>query len=134
MEMDQQIQHEHLICKVENSYLAALMISRHAYTVKLFHGAPFLTEKRMFAMADTGIPDGIKCDTEGRVYSGTGDGVSIWAPNGMLLAKIIVPGGCANFCFGRPGEMFILNETRFWVAKLHSDVQGALLQDHFKQH
>lgn len=29
----------------------------------------------MFAYADTGIPDGIQVDTEGRVYSGTGDGV-----------------------------------------------------------
>ena len=82
-------------------------------------------------MADTGAPDGIKCDTVGRVYSGCGDGVNIWASNGMLLGKIVVPGGCANFCFGRPGELFLLNETRFWVAKVSDKIQGALLEGHF---
>ena len=79
-------------------------------------------------MVDTGAPDGIKCDIEGRVYSGCGDGVNIWLPDGTLIGKVIVPGGVANFCFGRSGEMFLLNETKFWVAKIASDVKGALLE------
>lgn len=33
----------------------------------------------------------------------------------------------ANFCFGRKGELFLLNETKFWVVKIASSVQGALL-------
>ena len=78
-------------------------------------------------MADTGAPDGIKCDILGRVYSGCGDGLNIWGPNGTLLGKIILPGGCCNFCFGRPGELFLLNETRFCVANLGTKIQGALL-------
>lgn len=81
-------------------------------------------------MADTGAPDGIKCDIAGRVYSGCGDGLNIWASNGMLLGKIIIPEGCANFCFGRPGEVFLLGETRFWVVQLSTDIQGALLDGH----
>jgi gluconolactonase len=79
-------------------------------------------------MADTAIPDGIKCDLDGNVYSGCGDGVSIWAPDGTLLGKILVPGGVANFCFGRPGELLLLNETRFWVARIANQVRGALLE------
>jgi gluconolactonase len=78
-------------------------------------------------MADTGIPDGIKCDMEGNVYSGCGDGINVWSPGGVLIGKILVQGGAANFCFGRSGEIFILNENRLWRAQLGHQVRGALL-------
>jgi gluconolactonase len=79
-------------------------------------------------MTDNGIPDGIKCDMEGNVYSGCGDGVHIWSPGGVLLGKIKVGGLVANFCFGRRGEMFLLNENRIWRATLGEHVRGALLK------
>lgn len=78
-------------------------------------------------MADTGIPDGIKCDIHGNVYSGCGDGVNIWSPGGVLLAKILVEGGVANFCFGRKGQLFLLNENRLWRATIDEGSKGALL-------
>lgn len=78
-------------------------------------------------MADCGIPDGIKCDTAGNVYSGCGDGVHVWTPGGSLIGKIYVPGGCANFCFGPAGEMFLLDEHKAWRAKLADQTRGALL-------
>ncbi len=31
---------------------------------------PRLVNRSFFAMADSGAPDGIKCDTEGNVYAG----------------------------------------------------------------
>jgi gluconolactonase len=79
-------------------------------------------------MADTGAPDGIKCDMRGNVYSGCGDGVNVWSPGGVLLGRILVDGGVANFCFGRRGEMFLLNETRIWRAQLAEFTIGALLK------
>ncbi|XP_044721235.1 SMP-30/Gluconolaconase/LRE-like domain-containing protein [Hirsutella rhossiliensis] len=88
---------------------------------------PFLTNRRVFAMADVGIPDGIKTDQEGNVYSGCGDGINIWSPGGVLLGKILIEGGAANFCFGRDGQMFILNENKIWVAQLGGRTKGALL-------
>jgi gluconolactonase len=91
-------------------------------------GADFLANRRLFAMADTQIPDGIKCDTVGNVYSGCGDGLNVWTAGGTLIGKILVPGGVANFCFGRSGELFLLNETKFWVAKIAQSVSGALLE------
>ncbi|KAI9825407.1 MAG: hypothetical protein M1832_001137 [Thelocarpon impressellum] len=91
-------------------------------------GRPFLTNRRVFAYASQGVPDGVKCDTAGNVYSGCGDGVVVWDPRGTLLGKIAVKGGVANFCFGRAGEMFLLNEKGFWRAQLDgSKVKGALL-------
>lgn len=79
-------------------------------------------------MGDKGIPDGIKCDMNGNVYSGCGDGVNIWSPGGVLLGRILVEGGAANFCFGKRGEIFILNEHRLWRAQLGENVRGALFK------
>jgi gluconolactonase len=93
----------------------------------MYSGQPFLCNRRLFAMADVGIPDGIKCDVNGNVYSGCGDGVSIWSPGGVLLAKILVEGGVANFCFGREGQMFLLNEYRLWRVQIAVRSKGALL-------
>lgn len=107
--------------------MGVLISASYAFTVQHFSGQPFLTNRRLFAMADTGIPDGIKCDVHGNVYSGCGDGVSIWSPGGVLLAKILVEGGVANFCFGREGQMYLLNETRLWRARIAEGSKGALL-------
>ncbi|EJT98527.1 calcium-dependent phosphotriesterase [Dacryopinax primogenitus] len=41
--------------------------------------------RRVFAYADTGIPDGIQLDALGNIYSGTGDGVQIWNPAGFIV-------------------------------------------------
>jgi gluconolactonase len=101
---------------------------RYAFDIITVSDQPFLTNRRLFAMADTGIPDGIKCDLQGNVYSGCGDGVNIWSAGGVLLGKILVEGGVANFCFGREGEMFLLNEHKLWRAQLHTDTKGALLR------
>lgn len=79
-------------------------------------------------MAANGIPDGIKCDMEGNVYSGCGDGINVWSSGGVLLGIVKVEGGASNFCFGREGAMYILNENRLWKAQLLKSVRGALLK------
>ncbi|KAH0536871.1 hypothetical protein FGG08_006302, partial [Glutinoglossum americanum] len=73
----------------------------YAFDIIFRSSSPFLTNRRVFAMADTGAPDGIKCDTSGNIYSGCGDGINVWNAGGVLIGKILVPGGVANFCFGR---------------------------------
>jgi gluconolactonase len=61
------------------------------------------------------------------VYSGCGDGINVWSPGGVLLGKIIISGGVANFCFGPEGQLFALNEHRLWRVQLDRCVNGALL-------
>ncbi len=85
--------------------------------------------RRLFAFVEAGIPDGIKCDTEGRVYSGCGDGIHVWAESGAPLGRMQIAGGVANFCFGRPGELFALNEHHLWKITIESSIRGALLAD-----
>ncbi|PHH59035.1 hypothetical protein CDD81_3856 [Ophiocordyceps australis] len=100
----------------------------YAFDVAERSGGLFLENRRLFAMADNGIPDGIKCDVHGNVYSGCGDGINIWSPKGDLVGKILIPGGAANFCFGRDGLMFILAEKELYQAQLASSTKGALLE------
>ncbi|KAF5007603.1 hypothetical protein FDECE_6067 [Fusarium decemcellulare] len=102
-------------------------VYRYAFDVATYSGQPFLINRRLFAMADTGIPDGIKCDTSGNVFSGCGDGVNIWSSGGVLIGKILIEGGVANFCFGAKGQLFMLNEFKIWRAQLGDGVKGALL-------
>ena len=89
---------------------------------------PHLVNKRLFAYAPGRFPDGIKCDTEGNVYSGCGDGIEVWNPDGVQLGTILIKGGVANFCFGERGTIYACNETLFWKIKLNGEgVRGALL-------
>ncbi|KAE8381524.1 hypothetical protein BDV26DRAFT_301388 [Aspergillus bertholletiae] len=100
----------------------------YAFDVSIINGEQFLTNRRVFAMADTGAPDGVKLDMEGNVYAGCGDGINVWSTGGVLLGKILIKDGAANFSFGRNGLLFILNEKTLWTAQLSRSVRGALLK------
>ncbi|GAB1526958.1 hypothetical protein RhiTH_010132 [Rhizoctonia solani] len=98
---------------------------------------PTLTNRRVFAFADSGMPDGIKVDTAGNVYAGCFDGVHVWNKHGALLGKILlgldeltetndgVTGkGCSNLVFV-PGGLLMFSEDRMYLAKIKT--KGALL-------
>ncbi len=58
---------------------------------------------KVFCKIDKGVPDGIRCDSKGRIWSSAGDGVHIFAPEGTLIGKILTPEGPANVGFGGSG-------------------------------
>ncbi|BDA86923.1 gluconolactonase [Aureimonas sp. SA4125] len=69
-----------------------------------------LSNGRVFSeIVDAGIPDGIRVDTAGRVWSSARDGVHCFSPEGTLLGKILVPETVANLTFGGPkkNQLFI---------------------------
>ncbi len=68
-----------------------------------------LTGGAEFAVIDNGLPDGIRTDTDGRLWSSAADGVHCFAPDGTRLGKVLVPQVVANLCFGGPrrNRMFI---------------------------
>ncbi|TGO22373.1 hypothetical protein BPAE_0170g00050 [Botrytis paeoniae] len=93
----------------------------YAYDVITRGGEPALANKRMFAVPQAGLPDGIKTDEAGNVYAGCGDGVNVWNEGGVLLGKIAVAGGSANFILGNEGDkmqVWLLNENKLWQASL----------------
>ncbi|OCF40850.1 hypothetical protein I317_05300 [Kwoniella heveanensis CBS 569] len=96
-------------------------------------GGPSLQNRRLFAFADTGVPDGIKCDVKGNVYAGCGDGIHVWNPYGTLIGKIVLGAaddnmgaGCANFCFVPGGRLVCFAEDRVYLVE-GLRFEGALL-------
>ncbi|MDM7892877.1 SMP-30/gluconolactonase/LRE family protein [Curtobacterium sp. RHCKG28] len=57
---------------------------------------------RVFARLDDGegVPDGIRVDEHGNVWSSTHRGVTVLAPDGTRIGDLPVPEVVANLCFG----------------------------------
>ncbi|KAJ7879388.1 D-lactonohydrolase-like protein [Mycena leptocephala] len=81
------------------------------------------TNRRVFAYADTGIPDGIQLDKKGNVYSGCGDGVNVWNPTGTLLGKIFLGDSSSNMIFAEAGELVVLSDSNLFFAKIKAEGQ-----------
>ncbi|KAK5723353.1 hypothetical protein LTR15_005051 [Elasticomyces elasticus] len=80
-----------------------------------------LHNRQVFAYSDVGFPDGIHTDTNGNVFSGCGDGVHVWNPEGVLLGKLAVAnGGVNNFAFV-PGGLYIFNADNLFKVTLKAE-------------
>lgn len=79
-----------------------------------------LANGRVFCVIAPGVPDGIRCDRAGNLWSTAGDGVHVFAPNGALIGKIPVPETPANLCFGgRAGTtLFITARTSLYALEV----------------
>ncbi|KAI1174892.1 gluconolactonase [Nemania sp. FL0916] len=76
------------------------------------------SNRRTFAYAHAGVPDGIHIDTKGNLFAGCGDGVHVFNPSGTLIGKIFLGETSANFNFGGDGSMVICAETNLYYAKI----------------
>jgi gluconolactonase len=80
-----------------------------------------------------GSSDGIRCDTDGNVWSAAGwgsaefNGVHVFAPDGKLMGKIHLPETCANLCFGgaKKNRLFMAASQSLYA--VYVDAQGAQL-------
>jgi gluconolactonase len=82
-------------------------------------GGRQLVNGRLFAVTSPGFPDGLKVDSEGRVYASSFGGVQIFNPAGDLIGEIEVP-GAVNFTFGGLARniLYITTDTAIWAAVL----------------
>jgi gluconolactonase len=85
-----------------------------------------LANARLFATITPGVPDGIKLDTAGNVYTGCGDGVQVFDPDGIMIGKILIEGGVPNLTFGGPGNdtLYICADTYIYAVKLNATGAG----------
>jgi gluconolactonase len=83
-----------------------------------------LTGGDLFAECGNGAFDGIRLDSEGRVWGAAGDGVHIYHPDATLLGKLLVPETVANLCFGGPkrNRLFLTATTSLY--SLFTTVNG----------
>ena len=90
-----------------------------------------LTNGRVFVDTGSCTADGIRSDTDGNVWAGTGwggpgfDGVQVFAPEGKLIGKIHLPETCANLCFGgaKRNRLFMAASQSLYA--LYVDALGA---------
>ncbi|KAF2110918.1 hypothetical protein BDV96DRAFT_583137 [Lophiotrema nucula] len=75
-----------------------------------------LANRRTFAYADNGFPDGIHTDLDGNVWAGCGDGLHVWNPEGILLGKIWVGVTSNNFAF-LPGAVMVFSNAQLWIVE-----------------
>lgn len=61
---------------------------------------PRLRHGRRFVALSDGIPDGLRVDEYGNVWTSAADGVHCYAPNGEMLGKILIPETVSNLTFG----------------------------------
>jgi gluconolactonase len=80
-----------------------------------------LTRGRLFAEISPGFPDGLKVDSDGRIYSSAFSGVQVFGPSGARLGEIHLP-GAVNFTFGGLGRhvLFITTDVAVWAAVLNA--------------
>ncbi|MEG4328122.1 SMP-30/gluconolactonase/LRE family protein, partial [Microcoleus sp. herbarium5] len=83
-----------------------------------------VTNQRLFAelkdASQSGVPDGLKVDVEGNVYSTGPGGVWIFSPDGKLLGKISVPETATNLAWGESDRktLYITGSTSLYRIRL----------------
>jgi gluconolactonase len=83
-------------------YVADSDTGRHRIQVYSVSATNTLAGGAIFATITNGVPDGIRCDVDGRVWSSGGDGVYVFAAgDGHLIGKIRFL-RIANLSFGGP--------------------------------
>lgn len=79
----------------------------------------------VFCTIDVGVPDGIRCDELGNVWSSSGDGVQVFDPSGKRIGRILVPESAANLCFGGKEHRTLFITARSGVYAIDLAVRGA---------
>ncbi|PWZ00801.1 calcium-dependent phosphotriesterase [Testicularia cyperi] len=94
-------------------------------------GFQWLGPRRVFAWPETGIADGIKVDTQGNVYTGTGDGVSVFSKHGKPILKVFMPQtGGVNLVFAQHGRLVVTAQERIFLVQLGPSVTGPPIWDY----
>ena len=87
------------------------------------------TNGRLFFDDTPGFADGICCDIAGNLWAamtgGPGyDGVAIFAPDGTLIGRILLPERCANLAFGGRKRNRLFMTASQSVYSLYVEAQG----------
>jgi gluconolactonase len=96
---------------------------RHIRRCELTADGTALGRSEVFATCTAGLFDGFRFDAEGRLWSSAGDGVHVFAPDGTLIGKLLVPEVVANLCFGGPkrNRLFICGTTSLYAMMTHTN-------------
>lgn len=86
-----------------------------------------LANKKHVVEVSPGVPDGFKLDEHGNIWTSAADGVHCYAPDGVLLGKILLPEVVSNLTFGGlyGNRLFITASSSVYA--VYTNVRGANL-------
>ena len=104
---------ESLLYVADTGYLQVPGVVGVLRVYELVGGMP--VAGRDFAEVRPGSTDGLRIDTEGRVWSSSKDSVQVLSPSGTVLLRIPVPETVANLAFGGDGhDLYIAATTSIY--------------------
>ena len=103
---------------------------KSTFVYDMVDGGTRAANGRVFFDGD-GWADGIRCDIDGNVWCGFSggqgqDGVAVFAPDGVLIGRILLPERCANVCFGGKKRNRLFMAASQSVYALYVETQGAV--------
>jgi len=86
---------------------------------------------RLFFNAEPGGTDGIRVDVNGILWCGFSggeaeDGVAVYAPDGKMIGRILLPERCANVCFGGIKRNRLFMAASQSIYSVFVETQGAI--------
>jgi gluconolactonase len=90
-----------------------------------------VANRREFCSAEPGGSDGLRVDTDGNVWCAWSggeaeDGVAVFAPDGTMIGRILLPERCANVCFGGQKRNRLFMAASQSIYALYVETQGVL--------
>jgi gluconolactonase len=91
-----------------------------AYDISNVGSSVHVTNGRVFAEIEPGLPDGFRLDELDNLYVSSLDAIQVFAPDGARIGRIPVPEKVANCCFGGPSRttLFITASTSLYAVDL----------------
>ena len=84
-----------------------------------------LSGGRVFHTVSPGYADGFRCDGDGNVWTGAGDGVHCIAPDGQRIGRIPVPFTVANLAFGGRNRARLFLCASHALLAIYTNTNGA---------
>jgi gluconolactonase len=93
---------------------------RHIRALEVSADGRSLGESRILAQCTSGLFDGLRVDTAGRLWSSAADGVHCIDPDGTLIGKVRIPEMVSNVTFGGPrrNRLFICGTSSLYAVYL----------------
>ncbi|HEX4297038.1 MAG TPA: SMP-30/gluconolactonase/LRE family protein [Devosia sp.] len=96
--------------------------AQHPAHIRVFdvRGDKVAGDGRVFAEASAGLFDGFRLDSDGRIWTSAGEGVSCYDPDGTLIGRIHAPEVVANCVFGglKRNRLYICGTTSLYAVYL----------------
>ncbi|MBV9654755.1 MAG: SMP-30/gluconolactonase/LRE family protein [Acetobacteraceae bacterium] len=79
-----------------------------------------------FATCEAGLFDGFRVDRAGNIWTSSADSVRVYAPDGALIGRILIPEIVANLTFGGPkrNRLYITAQTSLYAIYVKAHPPG----------